>query len=200
MARFTQNFTLEDIFSNPKLKNKLPNITLKEKESEDGRVSVRTSAKSVNRQVFDTATSAARPFYKPILTKRMGDTLIIGGELVGDHDAAVDAVYKAILSKRLVLLYTANNADMIRDAMKESAKNKRYYGTDTKLYLRAQSMMEIEGMNNRQIQALLNDIMENLMYSDNFPKTQKKYDVANELTNIDYATKRLKWKQKVGDL
>lgn len=200
MARFTQNFTLEDIFSNPKLKDKLPNITLKEKESEDGRVSVRTSAKSVNRQVFDTATSAARPFYKPMLTKRMENTLIIGGELVGDHDAAVDAVYKAILSKRLLLLYTANDADMIRDAMKESAKNKRYYGTDTKLYLRAQSMMEIEGMTNRQIQALLNDIMENLMYSDNFPKTQKKYDVASELTNLDYANKRLRWKQKVGDL
>lgn len=200
MARFTQNFTLEDIFSNPKLKDKLPNITLKEKESEDGRVSVRTSAKSVNRQVFDTATSAARPFYKPMLTQRMENTLIIGGELVGDHDAAVDAVYKAILSKRLLLLYTANNADMIRDAMKESAKNKRYYGTDTKLYLRAQSMMEIEGMTNRQLQALLNDIMENLMYSDNFPKTQKKYDVASELTNLDYANKRLRWKQKVGDL
>lgn len=200
MARFTQNFTLEDIFSNPKLKGKLPNITLKEKESEDGRVSVRTSAKSVKRQVFDTATSAAHPFYKPMLTKRMANTLIIGGELVGDHDAAVDAVYKAILSKRLVLLYTANNADMIRDAMKESAKNKRYYGTDTKLYLRAQSMMEIEGMTNRQIQALLNDVMENLIYSDNFPKTQKKYDVASELTNLDYANKRLRWKQKVGDL
>ena len=200
MARFTQNFTLEDIFSNPKLKDKLPNITLKEKESEDGRVSVRTSAKSVNRQVFDTATSAAHPFYKPMLTRRMENTLIIGGELVGDHDAVVDAVYKAILSKRLLLLYTANNADMIRDAMKESAKNKRYYGTDTKLYLRAQSMMEIEGMTNRQIQALLNDIMENLMYSDNFPKTQKKYDVASELTNLDYANKRLRWKQKVGDL
>ena len=173
--RYSQIFTLEDIFSNPRLKNKLPMIRINERETDSGRVSVTSKVKTINAQIFDTSTSAARPFYKPILTRRMGDTLIIGGNLVGDQDDVVDAVYNALQAKRLMLVYTANSADMIRDAMKESAKNKRLYGTNSRLYLRAQSMAQIEGMTNKELQALLNNVMENLMYGDDFPKTQKKY-------------------------
>ena len=112
--RFSQNFTLTDIFNNKKLKDKIPLINYKEKELENGRISQRTNAKTVNRQVFDTATSAARPFYKPIKTTRSGDLMIISGELVGDHDGAVDAVFTALQSKKSILIWTANNADMIR--------------------------------------------------------------------------------------
>ena len=162
--RYSQTFTLLDIFNNPKLKGKIPLINYKETIKEDGRVSRRTNAKTVNRQVFDTATSAARPFYKPIQTIRMGDTMIIQGNLVGDHDAAVDSVYTALQGIRQILIYTANNADMIRDAIKESQKNKRSMGIDTKLYLRVRSMQEIEGMTTKQIQALLNNVMENIIY------------------------------------
>lgn len=199
--RYSQTFTLTDIFNNPKLKDKLPLINYKEKELGDGRVSRRTNAKTVNRQVFDTATSAARPFYRPIHTIRAGDTMIIDGNLVGDHDAAVDSVYNALLGIKQVLIYTANNADMIRSALKESEKNKRTMGINTKLYLRVQSMQEIEGMNKKQIQALLNNVMENIMYSDNFPQTQKKYGVETMITNspLDYEQRKLKWKQMVGE-
>lgn len=199
--RYSQIFTLKDLFNNPKLKNKLPLINYKEIERENGKISRRTNAKTVNRQVFDTATSAARPFYKPIKTSRAGDTMVISGNLVGDHDAAVDAVYNALVAKRLLLLYTANNADMIRSALKESEKNKRTYGQDTRLYLRANSMVEIEGMTNRQIQALLNNIMENIMYGDDFPETQKKYSVEEMPTRtpLNYEQRKLKWKQMVGD-
>lgn len=198
---YAQNFTLEDIFSNPKLKNKLPFISIKETEREDGRISTRSNVKTVNRQIFDTATTAARPFYRPIKTTRMGDIMIIGGNLVGDHDTAIDAVYKALQDKKLLLIYTANNGDMIRDAMKESAKNKRLYGFDTKLYLRAKSMAEIEGMSNKQLQALLNNVMENLIYGDNFPQTQKKYAVKSTslLPTSTYEQNKLKWKMRVGE-
>lgn len=201
MARFSQVFTLLDIFNNPKLKNKLPLINYKETEREGGKISRRTNAKTVNRQVFDTATSAARPFYKPIQTIRMGDTMIIQGNLVGDHDAAVDSVYNALQGIKQILIYTANNADMIRDAIKESEKNRRYMGIDTRLYLRARSMQEIEGMTSRQIQALLNNVMENIMYGDNFPNTQKKYGVETMKTNspLDYEQRKLRWKQMVGE-
>ena len=46
--------------------------------------------------VTKNATSAARPFYKPIKTTRSGDLMIISGELIGDHDGAVEAVYNAL--------------------------------------------------------------------------------------------------------
>ena len=201
-GRYSQIFSLTDIFNNKRLKNKLPLINYKEKELEDGKISRRTYGKTVNRQVFDTATSAARPFYKPILTHRMGDTMEITGTLVGDHDQAVDAVYNALLSKRLLLIWTANNADMIRDALKEAEKNKRLNGNNTKLYLRVQSMEQIEGMSNREVQALVNNIMENIIYGDDFPKTQKKYGVENFKVNspYNYQQRKMMWKQRVGDV
>lgn len=199
---YSQNFTLTDIFNNKKLKNKIPLINYKEKELENGKISRRTNAKTVNRQVFDTATSAARPFYKPIKTTRSGDTMIISGELVGDHDGAVDAVYNALQAKKSILIWTANNADMIRSALKEAEKNKRVRGINSKLYLRAKSMQQIEGMSNKEIEALMNNIMENIYYGDDFPETQKKYNVPNldVKSKYNYEQRKLRWKYRVGDI
>lgn len=196
---YSQNFTLKDIFNNKKLKDKLPLVNYKEKELENGKISQRTNAKTINRFVFDTATSAARPFYKPIKTTRGGNFMVISGEMVGNHDDAVDAVYNALQSKRVLFVWTANNIKMIRDALKESEKNKNN-GVATKLYLRVQSMQQIEGMTRQQIQALLQNIMENIVYGDDFPKTQKKYGVENwNLSNkFNYNQLKLRWKNKVG--
>lgn len=200
-GRFTQNFSLTDIFNNKKLKNKIPLINYKEKELENGKISRRTNAKTINRLVFDISTSAARPFYKPIKIHRAGNRMEIDGNLVGDHNSAVEAVYNALISQKQVMIYTVNNADMIRSALKEAEKNKRKYGIDTKLKLRAQSMQEIEGMSKRQIQALLSDIMENIVYGDNFPETQKKYGVENLPVKSPYNYKQRQqiWRNKVGD-
>lgn len=200
-GRFSQIFTLTDIFNNEKLKGKIPLINYKEKELENGKISRRTNAKTVTRQVYDTSVIAARPFYKPLNPTKSGDMIILGGELVGDHDQAVDAVYNALMGIRNVLIWTANNADMIRDALKESEKNKRNYGINSKLYLRVQSMQQIEGMTKKEIQQFMSEIMENIVYGDNFPKTQKKWNVEGITTNspYNYEQRRLKWKQKVGD-
>lgn len=200
--RFTQNFTLTDIFNNKKLKDKLPLINYREKQQDNGKVSRRTNAKTVNRQVFDTATSAARPFYKPIVTQRRGNEMTIGGELIGELDTVVDAVYNALQAQKQIILWTANNADMIRDALKESEKNKRNNGLNSKLFLRAQSMQQIEGMSKPQIQALMSDIVENIVYGDDFPATQKKWGVQDMKVKSPYSyqQRKEKWKQKVGDI
>lgn len=198
-SRYSRNFTLKDIFNNKNLKDKLPLINYKEKELENGKISRRTNAKTVNRFVFDTATSAARPFYRPIMTTRSGNLMVISGELVGDHDEAVNAVYNALKNKRVLFIWTANNVKMIRDALKESEKNKNS-GVASKLYLRVQSMQQIEGMTRPQIQALLQDIMENIVYGGDFPKTQKKYGVENwNLSNkFNYNQLKLRWENRVG--
>lgn len=199
---YSQTFSLTDIFNNKKLKDKLPLINYREKELENGKISRRTYAKTVNRQVFDTATSAARPFYKPLITTRSGDVMVISGELVGDHDGAVDAVYNALQAKRSILIWTANNADMIRTALKEAEKTKKSNGLPSKLFLRVKSMQEIEGMSNRQIEALLQNIMENIYYGDDFPETQKKYDIENLPVNspLNYEQRKIRWKHRVGDV
>ena len=200
-TRYSQNFTLTDIFNNKRLKGKIPLINYKEIEREDGKVSRRTNAKTINRLVFDISTSAARPYYKPITTHRSGNTMVISGNLVGDHNAAVEAVYNALQAQKQVMSYTVNNADIIRSALKEAEKNKRNYGADSKLYLRAQSMTEIEGMTKREIQALINNIMENIFYSSNFPETQKKYGVENlpVKSPYDYKQRQEQWKRKIGE-
>lgn len=200
--RFSQIFSLTDIFNNKKLKDKLPLINYREKELENGKISRRTSPKSINRLVFDISTSAARPYYKPIKTHRAGDVMEISGNLVGDHDGAVEAVYNALVSQKQVMIYTVNNTDMIRSALKEAEKNKRKFGINSKLYLRVQSMQEIEGMTKKQIQGLLNNIMENIFYGDDFPETQKKYGIENLNLGsaLNYKQRKLQWKFKVGDL
>ena len=200
--RYSRVFTLQDIFNNKKLTGKIPLINLKETEKEDGKVSVRTNAKTVNRQVFDTAKIAARPFYKPFHSTQAGDILVLDGTLVGDHDEAVEAVYRALNNMRSVLIWTANNADLIRSAMKESASNKRRAGAEYKLYLRVQSMQEIEAMSKPQIQQLMTEIMENIYYGDGFPKTQMKWGLNKVKINspLTYEQRQAQWERKVGIL
>lgn len=199
-TRYSQIFTLTDIFNNQKLKGKIPLINYKEKELENGKISRTTNAKTVNRQVFDTATSTARPYYKPLKATRNGDILILDGELVGDHDTVVNAVYDSLKAIRTLLIWTANNADMIRSALKEAEKNKRKFGIDSKLFLRVQSMQEIEGMSQRQLEALMLNIMENIYYGDNFPQTRKKFNVENLSVKgaLNYEQRRQQWKERVG--
>ena len=200
-TRYSKNFTLTDIFNNKRLKGKIPLINYKEIEREDGKVSRRTNAKTINRLVFDISTSAARPYYKPITTHRSGNTMVISGNLVGDHNAAVEAVYNALQAQKQVMSYTVNNADIIRSALKEAEKNKRNYGADAKLYLRAQSMTEIEGMTKKQIQALIDNIMENIFYGSDFPETQKKYGVENlpVKSPYDYKQRQEQWRRRIGE-
>ena len=199
--RFTQNFTLTDIFSNKALRKKLPYISYKEKEEDNGEVKQRTQILTVRKQVFDNAISSAKPFYSPMSVTRAENMLILDGNMIGDHDQAVDAVYNSIKGIRAELIWTANTANMLRSAMKEAEQNRRKYGIDTRLYLRAQSMQEIEGMSRPQLQALLNDVVDNIYYGDNFPKTQKKYGIDTLSlfrTKNNYEYNKEIWKQKVG--
>lgn len=207
--QYSQHFTLKDIFNNTALADKLPLINYKETELDNGKIQRRTNAKTINRQVFDISVAAARPFYSPLHASKHGDIITIEGKLVGEHNSAVETVYRSLLASRMMLIYTANNADMIRDALKESEKNKRKYGINSKLYLRVKSMQQIKAMNNKQIQALMNDIMQNIIYGDNFPQTQKKWREENiylpskGASGLEYATyeqQQLAWKRKVGDI
>lgn len=200
--KYFQKFTLADIFNNKELKNIIPLVNYKEIEREDGKISRRTSMKSIKQLIVDTSSSAARPYYKPLIVRRSQGQVLLTGELVGDQDTCVEAVYSALLAKRVFMIWTANNMDMIRTALKESEENKKITGVDTKLFLRVNSLLEIKGMNWRQAQEFLNNIMENIYYSGKFPKTSKKYDIQNIPTNdqLSFSQRQLRWKYKVGDL
>lgn len=198
-TRYSENFTLRDIFNNKELSNHLPIVNYKEVEREDGKLSIRTQMKTIKRQVFDTSVRLARWYYNPLETQRNGDTLIISGNLIGDHDACVNDIYDNLVGFRPFLMFTANNGDIIRSALKESEKNARKYGINSKLFLRAQSIMEIKGMSLRKLRAFMDDVMGNILFGDNFPQTQKKYKVfEQDYGKKDYETMRKEWRRKVG--
>lgn len=200
--QYSQIFTLKDIFSNKKLEKKLPLINYKEKVTPDGRSQQCTTIVTVRERVFDTATNTARGFYSPLVPQKSENRLVLDGNLVGDHNEAVNAVYTALKGIHSVLIWTANNANMVRYALKEAERNKRNFGIDSRLYLRAQSMQEIEGMSRAQLQALLENVIENIVYGDNFPETQKKFAVDKLVSGGKYSYEdgAFNWKRKVGAL
>lgn len=199
MNRYSANFTLADIFNNKELANHLPFVNYREKELDNGKVSVRTGMHTAKRQIFDTTIKIARFHYKPLETTRAGDTLILDGNLITDLDACVNDIYDNLVGFRPFLMFTANNGDMIRSALKEAQKNQRKYGLDSKLFLRAQSIMEIQGMSIGKLRKFMDDVMGNIMFGDNFPETQRKYKVQDlDYGKNNYEQLRKAWRQKVG--
>ena len=183
-----QLFTLADIFNNKKLKGKLPLINYKETEK-DGKTHKTTSLQSIPYIVYEVATKAAKPFYSPLQAKKRGDTIIIDGNAQGD---AYNAIYNAIVGARGLMIYTANNADMIRHALKQTAKS------SPKLWLRANSMEQIEGMSKPQLQALMDDIMRNIFYNPEYAQTQKKFKVKDIpiKSPYSYEERKLRWERE----
>lgn len=201
MANYSQIFTLKDIFTNKSLKNKIPIINYREIQREDGKVSVRTSMKNVLNLAYDTSVATARPYYKPLNAQKFDKIISIGGTLVGNQESCVNAIFNALIGKRQIIAWTANNGQMIRDALKEAEKNRRQYGINSKLYLKVQSAQQIAGMNKFEINNLLNDVIENIIYGDDFPKTQRKYNVEEMKVagRYNYEQRKERWKRKIGE-
>lgn len=199
MNRYNENFTLKDIFNNKELGDHLPIVNYREVEREDGKISRRTSMKTVKRQIFDTTIKVARYYYKPLQVTKSEDMLVIDGNLVGDYDTCYNDIYDNLVGFRPFLMFTANNGDIIRSALKESEKNARKYGINAKLYLKAQSIMEIKGMSLRKLRGFMDDVMGNILFGDNFPETQKKYKVIEQnYGQKSYEEMRKEWRRKVG--
>lgn len=197
---YQKKYTLKDIFNNKELKDKIPLINYKESLQENGKISRRTRAKTINTLVYDTSVSAARPFYKPLKASRSNDIVILGGNLTGKQNDAVNAVYNALLGKRMLMIWTVNNADLVRNALKESEKNRNSYGETSKLALKVGSMEEIKNMTNRQLAILMHEITENIFYSDDFPKTQEKWGLKDiKVGVLSYEQRKEKWRRKVGE-
>ena len=207
MSRYFQKFTLQDLFNNKELKDKLPYINfrrvVKINYGQGFTSNVKTDTQTIYSKVADIATSSARPYYKPLKATRSIPTINIGGNLVGSQDDCVNAIYNAIVGQKTMLTLTANSADMIRDAIKESDKAFFQKGSEPKLYLRVASIAEIKGMSDKQIYNLMKDVMENIMYGEDFAKTQMKYDVKGRIDiavkeSAPYEIRQENWQRKVG--
>ena len=202
MERYTENFTLKDIFNNEALKYRLPLVNYREYNivtREGSSVAVKTKMKTVKRQIFETATGVARVFYKPLKVTKGEDRIEFDGNLIIDHDAAVDQMVMMLRAYKPIMDFTANNGDIIRSALKESEKATRKYGVNAKLYLQEQSIMQIKGKSRKEMKKFMDDVMSNILFGDNFPETQKKYKVFEQnYGKKSYEQMRKEWREKVG--
>ena len=202
MNGYTENFTLRDIFNNESLANKLPLVNYREYNvvtREGSSVSTKTEMKTVKRQIFETAKGVAKYYYKPLEVVKSADQIIFGGKLIYDQDACVDEIVSMLQAYKPMLEMSANNGDIIRSALKESEKNARQYGINSKLFLRTQSIMEIKGMDKKRLKEFMDDVMSNILFGDNFPQTQKKYKVYEQnYGKKSYDELKKEWRAKVG--
>lgn len=195
---YNKNFTLTDIFNNPKLKGKIPLVNYAEKLGKDNKVHKTTKMQTLTALVYETAKNGAKPFYKPLKAVKSGNTIIINGKLELDLNSAYNGVYKALVGNKSMFSYTVNNADMIRTALKEAQKVKAQTGVEPKLWLKYNSMYEIESLNKKGLYNLINSVMQNIFYGADYISTQNKYGV--EKLQRNYERNRQAWLKKVGEL
>ena len=199
--RYSQNFTLNDIFGDKRLKGKVPLVAYKEGETPKGRLSQRTSVVSVGQLAYNNAVSSARPFYKPLIAHKSGNMISISGNTETSLTDIVDVVYAKMQGIKQMLIMTANDTDMIRSAVKEAGRRKAQGGVEPKLYLRVGSMQQIEQMGNRERNKLMQDIMRNLFFGNDFPETQKKFGVDKLFTQgKSYEQRKRDWLGETGQL
>lgn len=199
MSRYSQNLSLIDIFNEKKLLNRLPLVRYKEQEVGYKR-RIRTNMYSVGRYVYYLSQRGARPYYKPLISRKNGDLISISGNLVGSIDEAENSVYMTLVNNKGILEMTANQMDIIRDAVKEAEKNKRIYGTAGNLYLREKTIQQIRNLTDRQMLRFMRDIFDNIEYSGNYPETIAKWSKILGMQANDINSRRRKryWEQKVG--
>lgn len=194
---YSQHFSLAEIFNNKALRSLIPLVNYKEKTDDAGKTHRTTNIRSLARFVYDKSIQAARPYYEPLKPHKSGNTIVIGGNIVGGHDEAVEAVYAHLVANTFLMELTVNNADMIRSALKEAEMTK----PAPKLYLKEQSMEQIKAVlrTRRGREAFMQEVMQNVYYSGDYAKTQEKYGVGDiKVNSFSYERNKAIWERKVG--
>ena len=164
---YNKLFTLSDLFHNQDLKGVLPQAKIS--TSKKGYTSV--SFKYDIDEIIMYCRIGGMPYMKNIGFS-FPNELIMTGEL--RKHATIQQAYDGVLSTlkgasgSLTLLGSYRNE--IQDVMRNIRKSDRYKidKSEPKLYLRITSLNEIKYMNDKQKQALINNIVENIYFSDDF--------------------------------
>lgn len=170
---YSKLFTLTDLFKNNELKGYLPQLSVK--TNSRGYSTINFKNNYID-EILMYAKMGAMPHMKNIT---MGWDYSVGGEAfyvkgeIRKH-ATIQTAYEGVLttlrnaSGSISLL--ASYGDTIVDVMKKIRKSNEFKanGYEPKLYLRITSLEEIKSMGNREREALLKNIVENIYFSDDF--------------------------------
>ena len=163
---YNKLFTLSDLFHNKELKGVLPQKTRRKRY-----VTQRLQGWA-GIELVDTCKRGAMPYMKNIHIEDGILALGVFGELRkhATIQQAYEGVLDAVKSYSSSLSLLGSYGDTIEETMDKIYKSDRYKidKTEPKLYLRITSLNEIKYMNDKQKQALINNIVENIYFSDDF--------------------------------
>lgn len=170
MSEYSNNITLLDIFNNKTVAKKLPIGNYKE-QGRGNKLDSNAQIRIIANQILDFSRTAARQYYNPLRCSRKNRTITVKGKLQKSYNAAYNGIYTALKGKARLLATLITNNELIRCAVIEDTLRKG--GQAPKLYLRIANVTQIKNMNANQLWGLLNDIVNNIKYSGNYPKTSK---------------------------
>ncbi|MDR1138316.1 MAG: hypothetical protein LBK70_00345 [Clostridiales bacterium] len=205
---YSDKLTLAHIFNNKSLAKVLPIGDYKEKSNRKGKIDDKAQMRIIANQVMDIAKQSAVPYYSPLKVKWSNRSIVISGTLTKSYDGAYNAIFRAVDSKKRLLASLATNNELIRMAWLENKGKFPMFGDDTvgqgqylrrvspKLLLRAKSVADIKQMNDNELLDIVNDIVDNIKYSGNYPQTVSQLGI--RMDTQQYRQAQAKWRKKVG--
>lgn len=190
---YNKLFTLSDLFHNKELKGILPQISITEMSKEGFQAkSYRVKGfKSIEDEIKMYCKIGALPYMKNI---HINNEIVVSGTL--RKNATIQLAYGSVLSTlqgaSASLSLLGSYGDVITNIFKKTRKSMRYKlgdKTEPKLYLRITSINEIKNMSEKQKKALINNVVENIYFSDEFkeyrePSMEKESFIVNNRNTL----------------
>ena len=190
MGVYSNNITLKDLFNNKSIQKKLPLGNYKESLINKP-LSQNAQLRIIGNQIKDLTASASMNYYNQAKVTRNNRTIKVNGTLKKSYNSAFNGIYNYIKGKAGLISNMVVNNEIIRNAFVEDMQNRR----SSQLYLRISNINEIKSINANKLKALMNDIIDNIRFSDNFPETQKM--IESKMDN-GYLQQKQNWMKKVG--
>ena len=210
---YSKKFTLLDIIESGYLDDILkPSIhtksVYKKRKETDEETSSTVNMGSLNKQIANVVQASA----SRVATKAR--TSVYGGQVIcrvkGDYELIYNTIVSDLESKASMLGTSLSHSDELETAIKESVTAKLSGREIPKMYLRLNSLEQIQGMTPRQKQRLLDDINENVYFNKDFVRTQASLGLRGKNNRAffftekysnhrkSYSTLLRMWERKVG--
>lgn len=207
MNSYSRKFTLRDIFNNEDLRKHIPQVKMAKSTNKKEKKGKYDNYTSLVQNVMVYAENTAKGFFSEYKTSLNGDDILIDGKL--KENCYVNGIVSNIVAKlesmKEFLASIISNADIIESAISDSIRIKNNSGKEPKLYLRLNDLREIKHMSDTQKKYLIQNIMENIYFNDDFQMTQRNKNLARGNYVIStrnfinsYDSLKTRWERKVG--
>lgn len=207
MNSYSRKFTLRDIFNNEDLQKHIPQVKMVKNANKKEKKGKYDSYTSLIQNVMVYAENTAKGFFSEYKTSLDGENILIDGKLKENCyvNGAVSNIVAKLESMKEFLASIISNADIIESAISDSIRIKNNSGKEPKLYLRLNDLKQIKHMSDIQKKYLIQNIMENIYFNDDFQMTQRNKNLARGNYVIStrnfinsYDSLKTRWERKVG--